>query len=144
MKTYELTCIISSQYSANEADNTINQALSAIKNKGGIVLKSEKTSPQMLSYPIKGQHSGYFINLEFQVEEDKIKEILEITKDKSIIRSAIVVKKPVKPLKTARKPMFTAKRPLFSIDSKEVKTDNSDVKIDTKEIEKKLEEILGQ
>lgn len=143
MKTYELTYIIPSQSSANEVDNTINQVLSFIKDKGGIVLKSEKTSPQTLSYPIKGQHSGYFINLEFQVEEDKVKEISEITKDKNIIRSAINVKKPTKPLKTARTPMF-AKRPVFSIDSKEVKTDSSEVKIDTKEIEKKLDEILGE
>ena len=40
-------------------------------------MKSEKTVPQPLAYPIKRNASGYFVNLEFQIEEKEVKGLAE-------------------------------------------------------------------
>lgn len=155
MKTYELTYIISSQFGATEAEETANTIVAAIKNKDGVVLKSEKTAPQTLSYRIKGQSSGSFVTVEFQAAEDAVKELWDAARqDKRIIRSLVVVKKPVKiTSKRRRAPVLSLKidsasAPLSvpEVLDQQIPAQENPVKkkVDAETIEKRLDEILGE
>ncbi|MDO8530040.1 MAG: 30S ribosomal protein S6 [bacterium] len=146
MKSYELTYIISSQMMSQEADAFMKEVETFVQSKDGVVLKSEKTIAQPLAYRIKKQSSGYFAILTFQAAEDKIKEILEkLNKDTQILRSTIMVKKPIKEMKErrTRKPAFTqdkeaaAKAGIFKEEKKEEKLNPED-------LNKKIDEILGE
>ncbi len=145
MKTYELTYIISSGVNQGESDNLIKEVESLIQSKNGLMLKSDKTTPQMFSYPIQKQSSGYFVALDFQMEENKIKELKEnLEKNKNILRQ-LIIKKPIRAFKErrVRRPFFTDKKPTerFSLtDNKKTSTE----KTESIDIDKKLDEILGE
>ena len=72
MKTYELTYIISSQITSEQASVLPKEIESFVVANEGVVLESKKTGAQTLSYPIKKQHSGFFVTLTFQMPENKI------------------------------------------------------------------------
>jgi len=149
MKTYELTYIISSQLNSEESDNLKKNLESSIQSKEGVILKSEKTLAQTLSYPIKKQSSGYFVILTFQISEDKIKEIKDnLEKENKVLRHFIIVKKPIKAMKERRmrKPLFMQDKIEKSsfvkvLEDKEKKNEG---KVELEEIEKKLDEILSE
>lgn len=154
MKTYELTYIISSEITAEEAGTEAKNIESFIQDKKGVILKSEKPSPKALSYPIKKQGSGFFVVLDFQLEPEYLGELKEkLQKDGKIIRHMLIIKNPVKIQKERR----TRKKPLISPASietkKEIEKDTSaepeqekktNKKVELKEIEEKLEEILSE
>ena len=142
MKTYELTYIISSQNGSEEADKTKNDAEALIQSLEGVILKSEKTVAQTLAYPIKKQSSGYFVISQFQANEDKIKPLKEkLDKVGSILRSFIIVKRPVKEMKERR-----TRKPLQDAKNSEILSDkdkNRGAKVEMEEINKKLDELLS-
>ncbi|MEK7540857.1 MAG: 30S ribosomal protein S6 [Patescibacteria group bacterium] len=149
MKPYELTYIISSEITAEEAEAKAKDIESFIQEKEGVILKSEKPSPRTLAYPIKKQGSGFFSGLEFQLEPEHLDELKEkIQKDGKIIRHILIIKKPAKIQKERR----TKKKPLISSasigDVEEEKAYLPDrqinKKVELKEIEKKLDEILSE
>ncbi len=146
MKPYELTYIISSQISTDESENLKNDLEGFIQSKEGVILKSEKTAPQTLAYPIKKHSSGYFATLTFQVLEDKVKEIKDkLQKDAKVLRHFILIKKPVKVMKERRsmKPSFMKNKTeesLFTTAGIKKKEENLRVE----DIDKKLDEILSE
>ncbi len=149
MKSYELTYIISSQIPSEQVNTLSKEVESFIQSKEGVILKSEKTGAQTLTYPIKKQSSGYFVTLTFQILENKIKELKEkLEKDTNILRHFIIVKKPIKELKKrrTRKPLTTTEDKSTNIDS-QIFTDankKKSEKIDLDKIDKKLDEILSE
>lgn len=147
MKTYELTYIISSAMTQEDAGVVAKEIETFIQSKEGVILKSEKTSAQTLAYPVKKQSSGYFCILEFQTAESNIKEIKGmLEKDKKILRHFMLIKKPIKVMKErrTRKPLFTAdkdsstKSPLLGGKEK------NPGKLDAGDLDKKLDEILSE
>ena len=151
MKTYELTYIISSEVNSEEAESVKNEVGSLIQSKEGVVLRSEKLGAQPLSYLIKKQSSGYFNIETFQIEENKIKEIKDsLDKNTKVLRSAIVVKKPVKIMqeRRTRKPLpikdFDIKKKPSIMDTILRREPKKEEKVDTVDLEKKLDEILSE
>ena len=151
METYELTYIISSQINSEEADSVKNEAESLIQGKEGVILKSDKMGAQPLSYPIKKQGSGYFNVTVFQVEENHLKEIKSnLDKNIKILRSVIVVKKPVKQMKERRTrrplgmPEFEIKRKPSIMEKIMGNSSKSQEKVDTADLDKKLDELLSE
>lgn len=143
MKTYELTYIISCQISQTEAGSVAKEVESFIQSKEGVILKSEKTLPKTLAYPIKKQASGYFALLDLQISEDKVKEIKDkLDKDNKILRSFIMIKKPIGPIKErrTRKPEFATAKSAQSPFKREEKQEE----VNPEELGKKLDEILGE
>src|SRR3989344_7918779 len=142
MKTYELTYIISSQSNQDEATQITKTVESWVQDKEGIVIKSHTSSPQTLSYLIKKTSSGFFASLQFQADQQKIKEIkTEIDKNGSILRSIIVVKKPLKIMKERR-----TRKPLEGFDKKAsdsvvFKKEQKETRVQMEDIDKKLDEI---
>ena len=148
MKPYELTYIISSEITAEEAEAEAKNFESFIQDKEGVVVKSEKPTPKTLAYPIKRQGSGFFTVLEFQLEPEHIGELKEkLQKDGKIIRHMLIIKNPAKIQKerrTRKKPLISA-IPVETIKEKgEVKEKKVSRKVELKEIEEKLEEILSE
>lgn len=152
MKPYELTYIISSEITAEEAEAEAKNIESLVQDKEGVIIKSEKPFPQTLAYPIKKQRSGFFAVLEFQLEPEHLGELKEkLQKNDKIIRHMLIIKNPAKIQKERR----TRKKPLISpifvgaIEEekqgeekrKEKKTHK---KVELKEIEEKLDEILSE
>ncbi len=151
MKPYELTYIISSEIKSEEAENLKKEFEVFVQEKGGVILKSEKTVPQSLAYPIKKHSSGYFVTLEFQITEDKIKEIKEkLEKDFHILRHFLIIKKPIKQMKarrTRKTPTaleFKTKETLGNIEIMKEKDKHKGEKVELEDIEKKLDEILSE
>ncbi len=148
MKPYELTYIISSEITSQDAENIKKEIEAFVQEKGGVILKSEKTVPQVLAYPIKKQSSGYFATLEFQIEEKEIKGLKEkLEKDAKILRHFVIVKKPVKERKERRirKPSATTEHKQSSFaEVLESKEKIKSVKVELDDIEKKLDEILSE
>lgn len=149
MKTYELSYIISSAAGAEETDKTRKEIESFIQGKEGVILRSEKSSPQVLAYPVKRQSSGCRAFLTFQVEEGKIKEIGEkLAKEKDILRHSVFVKRPVRELKKKRlkKSLIGLEKELFAKPAAPfaaVKEKPAE-KISGEELDKKIEEILSE
>ncbi|MSU60574.1 MAG: 30S ribosomal protein S6 [Candidatus Staskawiczbacteria bacterium] len=147
MKTYELTYIISSAMTQEDAGAVAKEIETFIQSKEGVILKSEKTGAQTLAYPVKKQSSGYFCILEFQTAENTIKEIKGmLEKDTKILRHFMLIKRPVKIMKErrTRKPLFTSDKepsgkPVLS-ESKEKKAE----KLNPVDLDKKLDEILSE
>lgn len=147
MKPYELTCIVSSEITAEEAEAEIKNIESYIQEKEGIILKSEKPFPMTLSYPIKKQGSGFFAILEFQLEPEHLDELKKkLGKNSKIIRSMLIIKNPAKIQKQRR----TRKKPLISpavvgdITISAQAEKKTSKKVELKEIEEKLDEILSE
>lgn len=141
MKVYELTYIISTQLSVEQAGEAAKEVESAIQTRGGVILKSEKIAPRTLSYPIKKQSSGYIGLIEFQIEENSVKEVKAVLdKDIRILRHLMLIKKPMKAMKERRmrKPLF--KEGPMPIHKEKV----AESAVSQADLDKKLEEILGE
>src|SRR5688572_11030421 len=149
MKTYELTYVISSSISSEEADSVKNEIESAIQSKEGVIIRSDKMGAQPLSYSIAKQGSGYFYVSTIQIEEAKIKEIKEnLDKHDKILRSMIVVKKPVKEMKERRtrraKPEFEMAQKSPIMEPAATPEEKKGEKVDAVDLDKKLDEILSE
>ncbi len=145
MKSYELTYIISSSLTTDEVHNVIKDTESFIQGNEGVILSSEKTSAQPLAYPIRKQSSGYFATIIFQAEAEKVKALKDkLDKEKEVLRSIVLIKKPVKELKARRmrKPLTQASKELGEIlTDKDVKKGE---KVKPEDIDKQLDQILGE
>ncbi|MBX4200905.1 30S ribosomal protein S6 [Candidatus Parcubacteria bacterium] len=140
MKSYQLTYIVSSEVPSDSMETVKKDIETFVQEHEGVILSAEKTTPQMLAYPVNKRSSGYFITLEFQSPEDKIKELGEkIKKEKNVLRHAILVKKPSKPKKPrrTRKPMDQATAPKAA-------PDKGKSNVEAKDLDKKLDEILSE
>lgn len=144
MKTYELTYIISSEISSEEAGVKAKEFCSFVESKEGTMLRSENPVAKTLSYPIKKFGSGYFVVLEFKIEPEKLSDLREkLEKDDEILRHVIIIKHPAR----IRKERRGARKPINIVTTTEAteKLDEKkpDRKIELEDIEKKLDEILG-
>lgn len=148
MKTYELTYIASPTASQEELEALKEEIGKLIQSKEGAVLKLEGSTAKTLSYPIKKQISGYFTTVTFNIAEENLKEISKtLSKEAKILRSFIVVKRPVKEMKARTMRRFSfkpeAKKSIFSgILGGKKKEEKVEVK--EEEMNKKLDEILSE
>ncbi|MEK7562172.1 MAG: 30S ribosomal protein S6 [Patescibacteria group bacterium] len=150
MKTYELTYIISSEITSEEAGVMAKEFISFIESKEGIILRSENPVAKTLSYPIKKFGSGYFVVLEFKIEPEKLSELREkLEKEVKILRHVIIIKNPIrirKERRSARKSLFsTETEPKnITVAEEEIEEKKPVKKVELEDIEKKLDEILGE
>ena len=150
MKTYELTYIISSEITSEEAGVMAKEFISFIESKEGIILRSENPVAKTLSYPIKKFGSGYFVVLEFKIEPEKLSELREkLEKEVKILRHVIIIKNPIrirKERRSARKSLFsTETEPKnITVAEEEIEEKKPVKTVELEDIEKKLDEILGE
>lgn len=150
MKTYDLTYIISPEINSEEAAAFAKEVEAFIQSKEGTIIKQQSPVAKTLAFPIKKHASGFVGSIEFQVEEENIKELNEkLGKDAKVSRHMIVIKEAQKPRKErgSRRaaPTFTtetkAEEPKEEAPAKVVEEKS---KVELKDIEQKLDEILGE
>jgi len=145
MKTYELTYIITSEITPEEANAKSKEIEGVVSSKGGVITEQTSLTAKTLSYPIKKQGSGFLGVLKFQLSPEKIPELKDvIAKDKKIVRHLIVVKKPTS-LKTSSKRTLKTKPETTSGTIKkgaERSKEEKKERVELKNIEETLEEIL--
>ena len=150
MKTYEITYLISSELSQEEAENTMSQVESLLSEEGGILIENKKERTVNLGYKVKKQKGGFLAVLKFQIEPKKAKKFQKtVEKRPEILRCLLSIppKKIAKTEKPRKKGLKKAKietRPESKKEKAKRKESPKEKKVELKEIEKKLEEILGE
>jgi len=135
MKHYELTYLISSEVSEEEAKSFPEKVLLLIQEAEGIIENKSFPLRRKLAYSIKKQEDAYLAVMTFQLDPEKLAGFEKKLKaEGQIIRYLLLVKKPIKVIKAIRR------RP---ISEKPLLTQPQEKKVELKEIEKKLEEILS-
>jgi ribosomal protein S6 len=139
MKNYELTYILAPHLTSDQVSKETAEIESFIQGNQGVIVKSEKSGAAVLAYTIKKQRSGYFAITEFQAPEEAVKSIKShVDGAKDILRSTIVIKKPLKEMKALRRRKPTAPVSFDAVSRDEKKGEKADIQ----EIEKKLDELL--
>ena len=133
MKSYELTYLISSELSEEEAIQLQAKITSFIlQEEEGILVKEKLPFKKKLAYPVKKQSQAYITVINFQLPSEKLIDLEKKLKlENQILRYLILAKKEPRVAKFTKKPPRSLK--------KIVKP-----KVELKEIEKKLEEILDK
>jgi small subunit ribosomal protein S6 len=138
MKTYELTYLISSELSEEEAKEFQGKVTSLIQAEGGVLVEQSSLLRKKLAYPIKKQTQAYLAILVFQSEPEKIANLeKKLKSENQILRYLILTKKELKVVSKAPRIPPLPKKPKVVVPEKEKK-------VELKEIEKKLEEILNE
>jgi small subunit ribosomal protein S6 len=135
MKTYELTYLISSELTDEQAASLQNKISALIKEEGGLLTGEVSISRKKLAYPVKKQSQAYLAVVNFQLSAEKLINLEKALKaDSQILRHLVLIKRPTKVIKKSRMMVIEPK----------IEKPKKEKKVELKEIEKKLEEILAQ
>ena len=138
MKHYELTYLISSEISEEEAKSFPEKVIVLIQEAEGIIGNKGFPFKKRLAYPVKGQEDAYLAVLYFQLNPEKLAGLEKKLKaEGQILRYLLLVKRPIKEVKRTVRRLISER--IIGIQPQEKKE-----KAELKEIEKKLEEILGK
>lgn len=132
MRNYELTYLISPDFSEEELKNLENKIASFIQEEVGVLNQAAPFSKKRLYSPIKKKTLAFLSTLSFNFAQEKL-AILEkkLKSEGQILRYLILAKPVVKEAAFPVKKLPKIKKP-------------AEKKVELKEIEKKLEEILGE
>ncbi|MDD2731992.1 MAG: 30S ribosomal protein S6 [Candidatus Pacebacteria bacterium] len=135
MKFYELSYLIPSDISLEEAKIFSQELADFISSEKGLVKKITDPIKRKLGYSLKNKNEAYLISLSFDLNPENLKELEKKLKtDLLILRYLILNKKEQKEQVRKRMPL-----------RKEGKEKPVEIKkVELKEIDKKIEEILGQ
>ena len=128
MKSYQLTYLISPRLNEEELQKIEEKLNSAIKEEGGILKNSQILGRKKLTSKIKKEGEAIFVNLDFDLNPEKIENLKKkINSESKILRSVIILKKE-------RERKVEAQR------VKKIKKE----KVELEKIEEKLKEILNE
>lgn len=151
MKNYELLYIVSAQLTENELKEVQTEIDSLIKKYGGQIGFEDVLGKKKLAYPINKVIHGYYIAVEFEMEEGKnlaeIKNSLRL--NKKVVRSQIINKSKITEKeiekKSAKKEMAQTSpiQPEIEPIAEAKKAEKSSAdKISREKLDEKLDEIL--
>jgi len=128
MKSYQLTYLISPRLNEEELKKIEEKLNSAIKEEGGILKNSQILGRKKLTSKIKKEEEAIFVNLDFDLNPEKIENLKKkINSESKILRSVIILKKE-------RERKVEAQR------VKKIKKE----RVELSKIEEKLKEILNE
>ncbi|PIP25128.1 MAG: hypothetical protein COX34_00360 [Candidatus Nealsonbacteria bacterium CG23_combo_of_CG06-09_8_20_14_all_36_12] len=135
MRFYELTSLISSKLSEEEARKISEKINSFIQKEEGILDKEANPLKLKLALPIKKERQAYLLTLNFYLDLGKLENLEKKLKSTPEILRFLVQRKKLEIAKILpEKPLLKIKKPLKPREEK----------VELEEIEKKLEEILGE
>jgi small subunit ribosomal protein S6 len=127
MRLYQLTYLISPKLDQKEIKKIEEELNLAIKNEGGKIREVEFLGRKKLAYQIKKEKEAIFVNLKFNLDPEKIKNLEKNLKAKEkILRYLMIAKKEEKKVEL--------KKP------KRIKKE----KVELEKLEEKLKEILNE
>lgn len=141
MKNYELTYLISPEFSEDEKKAFQEKITSLIQKEGGVLSSVNLPLKIRLSYPIKKNREAFFASIKFGLEAGKVQNLERDLKAENKILRCLIVNRP--PVKMTMRRRFSA--PRVSLRTEKLpKIPAKEKKVELKEIDKKLEEILGE
>ena len=133
-KTYELTYLISSILTEEEAKVLQSKIGELVVNEGGLIKDSPMPIRKKLAYPINKEVQAYLAVIDFQLKPEKLANLEKALKaETQILRYLLLIKKPFREMKRSRLVM-----------EPKVKKTKEEKRVELNEIEKKLEEILDE
>jgi len=156
MKHYELLYLVSGQVPETDIEGIQAGVADWISKVGAKLTKQEPWGRRKLAYAIKHEKYGYYTVVEFDIEEEKLKDLnKELRLAKNIMRYMIVDKKPMsaKELLLQERAQERAKSRMAqqqeSHGKKETQSGTTkndpakdDSKISLEDLDKKLDELL--
>ncbi len=127
---YDLSLLITSKLSEEEAQSFFQQIISLAQEEGALVDKIENPKKIRLAYPIKKEESAYFGWFTFFFPKEKIESLQENLKKKEEILRMLLAKQKPQVKRESKK------------DQKEQTKLEKIEKVKLEEIEKKLEELI--
>ena len=144
MRIYELTCLLTSQFSEKEASDFSQEISEIIKKEGGSVNQIISPKKQKLGYPIKKETEAFLLTIDFSLSPEKIKSLEEkFKRENRILRYILLSKKATKEPILKESSLASEKIPASTSSGPE-KSPKKPEKVELKEIDKKLEEILNE
>tara|TARA_B100001964_G_C14211320_1_gene590649 strand:- start:632 stop:1078 length:447 start_codon:yes stop_codon:yes gene_type:complete len=147
MENYELTFIISANIPETEHQEIQKKVSDYIKDiKGQISKQSYSLGRKKFAYPIKNQKNGFYISLEFKLEDkDDLKELDTKLKYNDNILRYLVVKKPFFILEEKKEKKKEEKKEKKKEEKKEEKKEKKKeevIKINLDNIDESLDDLL--
>lgn len=139
MRNYELMLVFPGGLRAEQLTQAVEEIISLIQSKGGILLNQEIRGKRALLSPIKTQKEGNLAALKFTIDPSHIEELEKhLKEDQKILRflCVVAVSRKVK----EKTPHLAPQIGSLSAMSKE-QTEETKI-IDLGDIDKKLEEIF--
>lgn len=134
MKLYELTYLISPDFSEEELKVFQEKINSFVREDGGRLEKSKDPIERKLEYPIKKRGRAHLAVSDFHFEPEKLENLeKKLKQESSILRYLILAKRIPKKIE------ITKITPEVKI-----KKFKKEKKVELEKIEEKLEEILGE
>ncbi|MBI3290658.1 30S ribosomal protein S6 [Candidatus Falkowbacteria bacterium] len=145
---YELLYLISGNYTDKELTPTKELVKNLIAKFGGEIKSEDSLGKKKLAYPVKGDHQGYYLIYQFDMDGNNLAELNKNLKLTNEILRHVIVKKELKPSRPIRKAVnrigITEEKSVRpKIQAKEDKPENKDDnKIKLEDLDEKLDEIL--
>lgn len=136
---YELTFIVGAQIPETEHPGVVQEIVDYLEKAGARISKAPYfIGRRKLAYPIKKQKNGFYVSLDFEVENGQIlKELDTVLKHNTKVLRHLIIKKELgaddKKVKAPAKPATSAK-----------KTEPVAPKLDLADIDKQLDKILAE
>jgi len=145
MKNYELTYLISSDYSESDVATVIAKITNFVREKEGSIKKTSEPSKIKLAYLIEKKAEAFLTSTYFSMAPEKIAELEAFLKEQNeLLRYILVFKKVIKEKLTKRR---TKPQPVEHIKPvtpvKELsEEEKEEKKVELQEIDDKIDEIL--
>lgn len=141
MKNYELTYLISSDYSETDVATVIAKITNLVREKEGSVKKTSEPSKIKLAYLIEKKAEAYLISTYFSLAPEKISELETFLKEQNELLRYIIVVKRERKEKTVKKRVKPQTVEPVTPPVKEVTEEEK--KVELKAIDDKIDEILS-
>ena len=145
---YELLYLVSGNHTDEELTPIKELVKNLIAKFGGEIKSDDSLGKKKLAYPIKGDHQGYYLVYQFNMDGNNLAELNKNLKLTNELLRHVIVKKELKPStllkRAARRISITEENPAkpkvpVSENKSEKKDDN---KIKLEDLDEKLDEIL--
>lgn len=155
LRQYELNYFLSPYLSEEEVSTFFNKIKNFLNEIQGKTEEFREPKIQKLAFSLKGHSEGYFGEIKFLAEPEKIPELEKKLKlETNILRFSIltVLPKKQRPEKPMKKPRIRPAEPntieekeekKTEAKEKEAKPETKKEKVKLEEIDKKLDEIIG-
>ena len=139
MKNYELTYLISPDFSENEVATTIAKVTNSIREKEGSIKKTAEPSRIKLGYLIEKKAEAFMVSTDFSLAPEKLSDLEGFLKEQNeILRYVVLIKKEYKEKISKRRAKPVS--PVLSPAGEEEPSKAG--KVELKEIDDKIDEIL--
>lgn len=140
MNHYTITYLLPSDLSEEELNKSRTGISSLLEKSGAKIELEEKPVVKNLGYAIDNKKASFLVNVNFDLDPEKTKELEKSLKEKKNLLRFLITKRR----KESEKPQKKKRVPKTKQTEEKEKIKKEKPKVEFKEIEKRLDEILGE